>query len=212
MSKLRTIGNFQDRLDSELAWRIQEFSSLNSAISTAGSVTDKALIRASTALIYAHWEGFIKNSSVLYVEFVNSRRLAYTQLSSVFAVIGLRNRIAAMLNDGPTKSQEAFDFVKNQLSNRAQFDPQSAINTESNLSSSVFKKILETIGLEVTPYEGYSNFIDKSLLKKRNSIAHGNYEELDREGWIQLKDTTLLLIRMFKTDLENAASLKRYLC
>jgi hypothetical protein len=210
MSRLRTIDEFQDRLDTELAWRIQEFSTLDAAIKSVDSVSHRALIRASIAMAYAHWEGFVKNASTHYVEFVGNRRLNYSQLTSVFAVIGLRAKLSIMLLDGPSRSREAFDFVRSQLETRARLVPATAIDAESNLSSTVFRKILETIGLEASSYESYSNFIDKSLLKKRNSIAHGELIELDRDGWISLRDTTLQLIRMFKSDLENAATLKKY--
>jgi hypothetical protein len=212
MSKVRTLNSFQEKVDSELAWRIREIAFLASEVSRNRPTGDKTLIRASTALVYAHWEGFVKNAATLYLLYIEGQRHKYTELTTAFAVIGLKGKLATITDDGPNRSAEAFEFVKNELGSRAVIPAANTIITESNLSSSVLKKILETIGLESQQYSAYANFIDKSLLKKRNSIAHGNFEELDRDAWIQLKDTTILLIRKVKTDLENAATLKKYLC
>jgi MAE_28990/MAE_18760-like HEPN len=59
--KLRTLSLLQDYLDGELAWRIKELADMKYSVKKAESDRKRTVIRASLALLYAHWEGFIKN-------------------------------------------------------------------------------------------------------------------------------------------------------
>ena len=85
-----------------------------------------------------------------------------------------------------------------------------AIRTESNLSSTVFENIAMSIGVAFAPYAPFANLIDKSLLDRRNRIAHGEYLEVDEAGYSALADEVIKLLRMYKTDIENLASTGAY--
>lgn len=85
-----------------------------------------------------------------------------------------------------------------------------AIDTESNLSSTVFANIVQSIGIDISRYETRFNLIDESLLKRRNKIAHGEFLDVTAEEWRELADEIIMMLRHFKTDLENAASLESY--
>jgi MAE_28990/MAE_18760-like HEPN len=54
------------------------------------------------------------------------------------------------------------------------------------------------------------NHLDESLLKRRNKIAHGEFLDVTAEEWRELADEIIMMLRHFKTDLENAASLEIY--
>jgi ribonucleotide reductase beta subunit family protein with ferritin-like domain len=104
----------------------------------------------------------------------------------------------------------AIDFMRDGLSKRAQMKIETAINTESNLSAAVFQNILSTVGLDPAAYESKSNLINESLLKRRNEIAHGEYIDVQKDEWATLADEVLLMLRQFKTDIENAMVLKSF--
>ncbi|QPE02123.1 hypothetical protein IT784_05390 [Salmonella enterica subsp. enterica serovar Typhimurium] len=55
------------------------------------------------------------------------------------------------------------------------------------------------------------NFIDESLLKRRNCIAHGEYLDIDANEWRNLSKETLTLMRTFKNEVLNNASTRKYL-
>lgn len=97
------------------------------------------------------------------------------------------------------------------MGNRAEIQVRSAIDTESNLKAHVFEQIAASIGINLNAYESRFNLIDESLVARRNRIAHGEYLDIDSNGWRTLADDVIALMRNFKTDIENAASLSRFL-
>lgn len=70
--KIRTLGQLQDALDSEMSWRLKEIADLKSNVKSTSGLARSTLIRAGTALLYAHWEGFIKAASSAYVLFLKA--------------------------------------------------------------------------------------------------------------------------------------------
>jgi hypothetical protein len=86
-----------------------------------------------------------------------------------------------------------------------------AIETRSNLNSEVFQEIAGWIGVDTAKYETKFNLVNESLVKRRNQIAHGEFLEIDENAFHDLVDETLLLLRWFKTDLENAIAVNSHL-
>jgi len=86
-----------------------------------------------------------------------------------------------------------------------------AIDTESNLSSSVFENIALSIGIDPEPFKAKNNLIDESLLERRNTIAHGEYADLAPNDYRSLADEVIALMRDYKTAIENAAVQDKYL-
>jgi hypothetical protein len=51
------------------------------------------------------------------------------------------------------------------------------------------------------------NLIDESLVRRRNKVAHGDYPDLEADEFRNLADAILQMMRDYKTDLQNAASM-----
>ena len=201
----------QDYLDTEISWRIKEIADLKFALRTSDAIRQKTLTRSAVPLLYAHWEGFIKGSSIGYINFVNNQRLRYEQLASCFIVFGLKKELNQLSHSKKSHLNiTAMDFILNELGNRAKLKIDSAIDTESNLSSIVFDNIALSIGIDPTPYETRYHFIDESLLRRRNQIAHGQYLDLEPTDCRTLADDVINLMRHYKTDLQNAATIATY--
>lgn len=209
--KIRTLGHLQDGLDKCLSWRIKELSYLKSRVKNATSLAQISYLRAAIPLLYAHWEGFIKEASELYLAFVAGQKLPYNELASCFVVFGAKKYLADILSKKQSKVNiEAVEFFRSSAKSPSNLSMSGAIRTESNLSSTVFENIALSLGVMYAPYEPYANLIDKSLLERRNKIAHGEYLDIDEVGYSALADEVLKLIRMYKTDLENLASTQAY--
>ena len=210
MPNVRTLDLFQDALDIEMSWRMKEVGTFVTASKSNGE-TRKAFVRAGVALLYAHWEGFIKEAAKLYLEFVYHRGHSYGELKSCFSIIGLSGQLSTLTN---AKNAElnvaAFDFVKLSMAKHAQINKPEAISTKSNLSSTIFSNVLYSVGFATAKYESKYNLIDESLVKRRNKIAHGEYLDINYPESQALVKEILLTMRWFKTDLLNAASLKEY--
>jgi hypothetical protein len=197
-------------LDADMSWRIREISTFRLA-SKADSVERDTLIRAGVAMVYAHWEGFIKTASESYLEYVNGRGHLYRELKTCFVVFGMKSKLA-LLSDSrqAEKNIEVLDFVIAEMNQPAKMTLASAIRTESNLTSKVFRNIAASIDVPISQYESRFPLIDESLVNRRNTIAHGEYLGLKPHEFISLADEVLMLMRWYKTDLENAATLESY--
>lgn len=208
MAKIRTANQLQDHLDKDMGWRAKEIATLKSGIRSAAGSSEKTLLRAGTALLYAHWEGFVKNASRAYLNYVDCQNLNYLDLKNCFAVFGFKSHLNTLVSSQRASANlEAIEFVINGLRKQTNFSFDSAINTESNLSSKVFKNIALSLDIQTTSYETRFNLIDESLLKRRNRIAHGEYLDIDAKAWLPLADEVLHLMRLYKTDIENSAAL-----
>lgn len=211
MSKIKTISQLQEVLDKEFSWRLKEIASLKIVVKTSDNLSKKTAVRAAIPLLYGHWEGFIKNASTYYLEFVNGQSLKYKDLQTCFVVFGVKRKINDLIGSkNSTVSISTLEFLRDEMNQRANLKIESAIRTEFNLSSKVFENIARSIGLSTSAYEPRYNLIDESLLNRRNHIAHGEYLDVDSEGFRGLADEILFLLRSYKTDIENAVTLEAY--
>lgn len=129
MLKIRTLEELQENLDKDMAWRLKKISTFRMASKLEGQ-KKKPFICAGIALLYAHWEGFIKRSSECYLGYVAGRGLRYSELKSCFAVFGLKGQLETLLEGRKSKSNvAAFDFISSGLNEVAKLQMSAAINT-----------------------------------------------------------------------------------
>jgi hypothetical protein len=210
MSEIRTLDHLQNALDKEMAWRIKEIGVFQVGSKTNGPAR-KTYIRAGIALVYAHWEGFIKSASTSYLEYVQYRGHKYSELKSCFAIFGLKGKLELLTVSGKSVPNiEAFEFILSALEQPAKLNGRAAIDTQSNLTSKVFSNIASSLDIAIGDYETKFNLIDESLVSRRNKVAHGEFLDLDGEQFADLVVEVVGLMRSYKNDLENAASLESY--
>lgn len=211
MSKIRSLSDLQDALDRSLAWRLKEIVYVKSNAISAKSYAQAALLRAGVPLIYAHWEGFVKGASEIYLEYVANQHLRYEELASCFVVFAAKKHVTNLVQSKRAAINiEVVDFFRKSNGKPANISLSNAVNTEANLSSIVFQNIATSLGIQTQRYSAYSNLLDQSLLDRRNKIAHGEYLDIDAVAFGNLADEVLNLLRMYKTDIENLASTNAY--
>jgi hypothetical protein len=210
MTEIRTLDQLQDTLDREMGWRVKEIGAFKVA-SKANAPERKFFIRAGVALVYAHWEGFIKSSSEHYLNFISNQGHTYQELKSCFAIFGLKAKLQTLTASRKAVANiAAFDFILSELDQPARMQMSTAIDTESNLTSTIFANIAGSLDISIGSYEMKFNLIDESLVSRRNQIAHGEYLDLGGKEFSDLVDEILQLMRDYKTDIQNAASMKSY--
>jgi MAE_28990/MAE_18760-like HEPN len=210
MAKIRTLSQLQERLDAEMSWRIKEIADFKLV---AKNQPERSLTfcRAGIALLYAHWEGFIKATSEAYLNFVVNQGHIYRELKTCFAVFGLKRQLALLSESRKAKpSIDALDFVLAEIDKPARLRSSSAFDTKSNLTSAVFANIAASLDITIAPYETKFNLIDESLVNRRNMVAHGEYLDLKPADFGNLADEVLQMMRDYKIDIQNAASLQDY--
>jgi len=210
--KIRTQSQLIDALDDEFGWRIKEIDDVKRAVRAADIDAKRSIIRAGIPLLYAHWEGFIKASSELLINFVRNQGLAYLELQPCFIAFGARRRLHELSTSGDARQRIAvIEFFLNELNQRAEFPKEGLIVTDSNLSSVVFERIATSLGVDVSRYDTHFLWIDESLLERRNKIAHGKFLDVDAVQFDEIAEVVIKLLNNYKTDLANLVVTRQYL-
>ncbi len=209
--KARTETEVQELLDEEFAWRRKELSAIWADLNSATGFSRNALLRAGVALLYAHWEGFVKAASEAYVEYVGRRRLQYKELCPSFLALALRSRLNEFSSSDEASANISFvEFVLGDLESNARLPKLGVIKTGSNLNSKRLKVIVLTLGLDYSAFELKENLIDSQLLELRNNIAHGKMRCPSVADFESIYQETTGLLRIFKDQISNAITLRTY--
>jgi hypothetical protein len=212
--KIRTTEQLVDEMASEISWRRRELTDLRYLVenSLGRGIRQDVMTRAAVALLYAHWEGFVKAAAEMYLEFVCMQRCKNSELANNILAIVLRARLNAAQNSKKIAAHlNVVDFLRDRMADRCVLPYKGAIRTEANLSSSVLLDILGTLGLDSTKYESKYHLIDEQLLAKRNHIAHGSSLDVNVGDYLRLQDEILSLINLLRNQIEYAAVCRQYL-
>ena len=208
---IRTEEHLSDALAEDIIWRKREITVLRWLLERATPDRRPTLLRAAIALVYAHWEGFIKRAAASYLEFLHYRRLRYSDLAPNFVALSAR----AILRRGSAANKfaahlEVTTFFLSKLGETSRIPYKDGVDTGSNLSSALLSEIVDTLGLDFAPFESKSNLIDERLLRLRNTIAHGEYMFVDQLAVDELADEVVGMLEAFRAQIENAVVLRRY--
>ncbi|MGB7211433.1 MAG: MAE_28990/MAE_18760 family HEPN-like nuclease [Gemmatimonadales bacterium] len=208
---VRTIEQLEDTLTADLAWRRHELSFLNQALETGSSDRKEVLQRAGVALLYAHWEGFIKAAGSTYLEYVSFQRLRYSELTPPFLSIAIRRELrAASASDRIAAHIAVATFFTEQMQSQSALPFKGVVRSGGNLSSSALREIVDTLGLNYAEFATKEKLIDEVLLKSRNTIAHGDFLGFDIARFKQLNTDVLGMMETFREQVSIAASTRAY--
>lgn len=141
---------FLQAIQKQTSWRKLELSQIKLSINPVEDTEDNinALrVRSALVMLYAHWEGWVKQVFRIYLNFVDKLGLRYSDLSKNFLGIALKAKIDSLKQS--SSPDLASDFAKFLID---EFDHQSKlrkfrIDTESNLSSKVIGRLLTQFGI-----------------------------------------------------------------
>ena len=207
-----TSEDLYDFMSNEIAWRRKELDDIRGLISMNAHVESKhkVLLRSGITMLYAHWEGFVKNIGKAYINFVGKRRFKYNELSANFLALSIRKKVAYTNADNIDSVIELVRFFENGMGDRSDGLSKEEVNTKSNLNSIVLKNIIISLGLEYSSFASKSNLIDIKLVEKRNGIAHGRDVLVDEEEFVEILNDILILMNEFKTQIDNSTVLSKY--
>jgi hypothetical protein len=162
---------------------------------------------------YAHWEGYVRISATKYFTHITLKKKAYRDLDRQFYTNSFLARLDAFYRS-KSSTKDACTFIgsilDSQESRFAFINPQ-LIDTKSNLNTDVISDLCLVCGFDGTFFEDNRFFIDATLLKKRNAIAHGQDDGIDERDVDDFVNKTLSLLEQFKTLIENKVYTKSYL-
>lgn len=213
-----------DRLSRESEIRLVE----RLTIETKGEAERSMLRRSLVMLTYAHLEGFTKFVLLAYASSINSMKLDCSAAATPIAAASLSKVFAALRN---SESKHDFfrrrmpDDVKLHLVARehaflAEFDavlsrqvqiPDTLIDTKSNLSPDVLRKLLFLLGLPYSKVDEHQGTISR-LLGVRNSIAHGDRLSVPSEAEVkEYLNSAVEVMSFLQSEIYFALTEKLYL-
>jgi hypothetical protein len=213
MKPPRTASQLLGQLDADLAWRLQEITSVRRAIRRADGVDESALLRAAIPLLYAHWEGYIKGCAGRYAAFISGLGVTFGEVQRSFMGLKALSQVKTLhaISKRLFTSSELLDSLYAIEFEKVTLPVDGYISNVGNLNFDMFEQIAGFLAIDAKPYAVKKPLIDESLLGRRNDIAHGEYLVVDAKSFEDLSDEILSLMRAFKTDVQNAVVLKSFL-
>jgi len=171
------------------------------------------LCRAAAVLSYAHWEGFVKASSAFYIKHINSQGVPVAVLKYPLQAAYISSHFRRASESSKILFLgDILDQIDKDRKEVFTARPDRCIDTESNLSSKVFKGLVLGLGLPyLNDYETRHAFIDGQLLLGRNQVAHGELSSFTREEAEERLVAVRDLLDLYSDQLMDAARDKDYI-
>ena len=204
---IRAIEQLSRFLADQLSWRKRELTTLKLVLSKSRQHEQAVFLRAAICLLYAHWEGFIREAATAYISYVATQGLRYRDLAPNFVALGLQSDIKqAGESNSPLLHTVLIVKMTSGQSDNAALSWRDAVDARSNLNSKVLTEILCRVGVDDTAYRSKKSIIDERLIGNRNRVAHGDqYLGIQPDDYAGLHDDIVQLIERFRDDVENAA-------
>lgn len=162
-------------------------------------------------LLYAHWEGFIKETIELYIEYIEKLDIAPNSADPTVLSFAIRRRLVPLLQSGSV--ERLSDFVRwmlTMIANPMRFEDKT-VETRANLSFENLEHLCETLSIDVASLENQRRKIN-SLVHRRNNIAHtGRPPQFDKSVIENDASLVLTLISTFESILRECVTANRFL-
>lgn len=210
--KIRSFDELVDSLDHETSWRKKEIITFRIMAKDGRKASLPAIRRAGIALLYAHWEGFVKNSGSFYIEFISRSRSRYRQLKPNFVAIAIKSKLEkASVSSRFADMENVSKFFIENLDEVCVFSSQAVVKTKSNLGADRFREIISLLGLDYSAFATKETAVIERLKDVRNKIAHGEWFEVDASELDVMYDEVIWMMGEFKTQIENSALQRAFL-
>ncbi len=153
----------QEKIQNAIDWRIKEISILKTAPlhSDFSEEQKQVLKRHSIPAMYSLWEGFIKDSFDIYIDYLNSLKLGIDEIHPKILTHAVDMKHLKTIS---TDFEKRIDFVY-------------------NINHKVINKILDRFNLQILPEDPFKKQSDK-FLSFRNRISHGDFSIPIRQSHI----------------------------
>lgn len=129
-------------------------------------------------LLYAHWEGFIKEYTIKYFSFITSQKLILSKLTENFLLIYLKSLLKTYkINTNISQEKKILDMVskgskfKVEIEGNEHFEKY-IVGSENNLKFKNYKNICTILNYDFIDETNIFETNLEKLVHNRNSIAH----------------------------------------
>jgi len=207
------MSTWEEQIEQDLSWREGEIASLKLLAASASKDSDRqrAVLRASWAMLYAHYEGFCKFCWDLLLEAIEKEGHARDILIESLAILSLTETFKKLRGD--LSSENLWDFYSEKF-NLCFKEPASfstKLETDSNLWPNVAQANNAKAGLSCLMFETYKTEL-KNLVGRRNEIAHGRKLIVgDLESFQTFENATFLVMHDLALATVECLNKKTYL-
>lgn len=166
---MRSVETFIDQSANILSWRLKELSHFLLHARALTGRAQEAHLRCGLVMLYAHWEGSVRELARAYLDYVSGQGLVWRRLKPHLGAA----KLAAVASAGTKKPSYYLSAVEILFSATPADIPESVIQTDSNLTHSTLCEILFAVGVDSRRFDTRKVFIDETLVHSRNKIAHG---------------------------------------
>lgn len=141
-----------------------------------GSGIAEILNKSFILLLYAHWEGFIKEYTIKYFSFVISQKLVLSKLTENFLLIYLKSLLKKYkVNKNIFQEKKILDLVSKGPKFKIEIDEyfkEYTVGSENNLKFQNYKNICTILNYDFIDETNIFETNLEKLVHNRNSIAH----------------------------------------
>ncbi|MCU1291391.1 MAG: hypothetical protein JWP08_241 [Bryobacterales bacterium] len=209
-----TVDAFDIFLDNEQLWRSTEIEALRRHLQGSGDPAwSETLARAGITMLYAHWEGFVKQAAESYLAYISERirrnAIAIGTLSDHVRALIVYKRYTKP-SEGERPIPRFLRVTKESLAEDptavVELSYHKLVETEANLNFAVFRSIGATIGLDTTKIDILVKSFDANIVAFRMTLAHGGrIDPVEVEAFHRYSARLLEAINEFKYILLDAA-------
>jgi len=204
-----TYDQLTNLISEDFAWRRKELKLINDHVPIRSSSKQSAALRFSVPILYAHWEGFVKKSTEIYLEYVAKKYLKHNELKPQFIALSLSKKLGNLEIKNLEEKAKTVDFLINEFDKNSNILTTNVIQTKSNLRYNILKEILFVIGIDESKFSKYESLIN-DLVDARNNIAHGDFLRVDFNTFQIMFREVQDIMTLLKTEIENAALSEEY--
>lgn len=137
-----------------------------------GKWYEVAAANMAIPMLYAHWEGFVREALEMYMEFLEARQLTHAEVAPSIVAHSVKRELMKLVG---TQSWENLtglvEALLGRLNSRLQL-PERTVDTKSNLKFNVLMSLCDSLCIDVSALKDRQKMID-ALVWQRNNVAHG---------------------------------------
>lgn len=183
LSPLESISN-------DLGWREAELGSLKLLLARKDTTEHQktVLLRACWALLYAHYEGFVKTALTVFFEEAKKRTQDCGSLPERTRLFALEKTLRKIKN---LPSPEFLNQIESFSSTYHVIQPIfPEVDTKSNLWPNVFEELLDAADIALPALTTHRLRL-KTLVSRRNNIAHGIHELIQEVSYYRSYESAI---------------------
>lgn len=213
MSKFVSADTFSAYLTEDFNWRLKEITDLRKIATSVANGYEVAVRKAGIALLYAHWEGYVKFVGEAYIKYVAVRKITIESLTEEFFAMEISGPLKNYVG-GPGDMSSRLSLIDEwRRMEKSQFKriKDRGVSTGGNLNYQRFSEVCILFNIDPKKVIGNEEFLDKNILGVRNKIAHGESITVTEAEFLAASKFVIDAMRNFRTEAEFRVISKQYM-